>query len=292
MPNIEAAVKYDGRDRALQITVDQTQHIDERTPAFRFTLPVYVRTDVGEHHFEIDVREQHTAFNATLDGPPQIVAFDPWMHVLKTIEVDKPLPMWITQAKDGPTIQARHEAVRALADTDTPETIELVAAMITDDSIRYTLRGTAVATLKKYGSEQARERLLALATDGVEEARVRVKLVEELRDFEAEQAVELLAKVADTDESYATRVAAIEGLAHHESKDHIDLLHAARPLPQPARPGAAGGAVSARQAGSRGRARSGHPVLGLWVHGPRAALGDQRRWARSPTTIPTGRCRT
>ena len=224
VPDLDVEVRYDGAARELLIEVAQTQHIDERTPAFRFTLPVYVRTEGGSRTHEIEVTEKTTSFRATLDGPPDIVAVDPYLAVLKKISVDKPLHLRTTQARLGPTIAARHAAFSALRDHDTPGTIQLLSEIIEDESVRYTLRNAAVDTLARYGSKQARERLLAIATAGVEEARVRATVVGKLQDYDAEEVVELLAEVADSDPSYATRVAAIRALAHHEAAEYADLI--------------------------------------------------------------------
>ena len=85
----------------LTIELEQTQHIDERTPAYRFDLPVFVRTADGERNLEMAVSEKTASLSATLDGPPQIVAIDPRLHVLKTADVDKSQTLWIAQANDG-----------------------------------------------------------------------------------------------------------------------------------------------------------------------------------------------
>ncbi|MEE8148142.1 MAG: M1 family aminopeptidase, partial [Longimicrobiales bacterium] len=223
-PELEVDVRYDGKTREILVDVEQKQHIDERTPAFRFVLPVFVQTPDGTQTFEIDVREKTTAYRTTLEGPPSIVAVDPDLHVLKTITVHKPQAMWLAQAQQGPTIAARHAAVGALGETDTPETIALLAQMIRDESLRHTLRNTAVNALAKYGSSAARGELLSIATGGVGDARVRATLITKLQKLEAEEVVEVLADSAANDPSYATRVAAIEGLAHHEAAEHADLI--------------------------------------------------------------------
>src|SRR5262249_15076291 len=146
--------------------------IDERTPAFRFTLPVVARTPSGDHRYDIEVTEKSTSYRTTLDGPPSIVAVDPNLFVLKTITCEKPLAMWIEQVKGGPTIAARHEAIEALGKTDSPETIALMSQVIRDDKNRYTLRNSAVDALAGYGSPEAKDALLAILKAGVPEARV------------------------------------------------------------------------------------------------------------------------
>jgi HEAT repeat protein len=153
-----------------------------------------------------------------------VVAVDPYLHVLKTMTCDKPLTMWMAQVQEGPTIAVRHEALEALAKTDSSDTIVMLGAVIRDDSLRYTLRNTAADSLAKYGSPQAKELLLAIIAEKPAEARVRSHLVGKLEDCDKEKAVILLADFATHDESYDVRVAAINGLSHHKAKDHADLI--------------------------------------------------------------------
>jgi aminopeptidase N len=224
IPRLKVNVEYDGGSRELKVEVMQTQRVDDRTPAFRFMLPIYVQTSAGTETFDLDVRETKVSRQVPLDGPPILVAVDPWMHVLKTAEVDKPNPMWMEQARRGPTIASRHAAIEALADRDTPQVVDLLRGVITDESIRHTLRQTAVKTLAGLSSNQARTALLAIVNSSVADARVREPLIRALEDFEAEQVVTLLAEVAESDPSYATRVAAIETLAHHGATEYADLI--------------------------------------------------------------------
>ena len=224
VPNLDVTVRYDGATRELGVDVKQTQHIDERTPAFRFVLPVYVRTAEGAQTFEIDVRNTTASMQQTLSGPPQIVAIDPWMHVLKTVDVDKPQAMWIEQVTAGPTIIARRNAITALAESDTAETVRLLAGIIGDSSVRHNLRTSAVEALAKLGSVQARETLLEVIRDGIDDPRVRANAIKTLKGYEAEEVTALLAEVAGGDPSYATRVAAIETLVELEAADQADLI--------------------------------------------------------------------
>jgi len=226
IPRLKVGVDYDGGSRELQVEVMQTQRVDDRTPAFRFILPIYVETSAGIETFDIEVRETKVSRQIRLDGPPTIVAVDPWMHVLKTAAVDKPDPLWLEQVEHGPTIASRHAAIEALADRDTPQVVELLSRVITDESTRHTLRQTAVETLAGLSSKKARTALLAIAESGVGDPRVREPLIKALEDFEAEQVVTLLAEVAETDPSYTTRVAAIEALAHHGAAEYADRIAA------------------------------------------------------------------
>jgi len=223
-PDLDVTVDYDPRSSELIVDIEQAQHIDARTPAFEFDLPIHVETAGGAKTYTVHVEQQSTTYRTKLDSAPQQVAIDPHLHVLKTIDVDKPQTMWRRQAMHGPTIVARHEAVQALGDEETPRNRELIVSIVGNPDERYTLRNTAVRSLSGYGSAPAKDEILRLLDEGIDESRVRSTLINTLRDFEADRVVERLARYADKDESYACRVAAVRGLAAHEAKDHADLI--------------------------------------------------------------------
>jgi aminopeptidase N len=230
-PELKASVRYDAATRELLLELEQTQKIDTATPAFRFELPVFVRTSDGEQTFVVSVRDRSTSFRATLDGVPSIVAIDPDLHVLKTMTTGKPQGMWITQANEGPTIAARHEAIEVLGKADTPEVVELLAAIVTDESQRHTIRATAVDSLASLASQQARDRVISLAESQVADARVRDDLVRALRGFELDVVDELLADYARNDASYDVRIEAINALAALKAVGQADLIVELVPVP-------------------------------------------------------------
>ena len=223
-PEIEARIGYDAAKRELLVDLVQAQKIDAATPAFRFDLPVFVRTSAGEQTFVIAVRDRTTSYRATLDAVPTIIAIDPDLHVLKTITTEKAPGMWMVQASEGPTIAARLEAIEAIGRVDSPEVIELLESIIVDESQRHTIRATAIDALAELASQQARDRLRALAQTRVGEAKVRDDLVRALRGFDRENVTELLADYARHDASYEVRVEAINALAALKADDQADLI--------------------------------------------------------------------
>jgi aminopeptidase N len=224
VPRLDVTVSYDAGDGALQVDVEQTQHIDDRTPAFRFVLPVHVETASGSRALTLDVRERTATLRADLDGPPTMVAIDPEMHVLMVADVDKPRRLWMEQARRGPTISARHDALAALSARSIPKVIDLLAAIAADETTRHTLRVSAVRALTRLDSRRSRSALLDLGNADIDDARVRAAVVTALEDLPARQVTDRLAEVAATDPSYATRAAAIDALAAHEAREHASLV--------------------------------------------------------------------
>ncbi|MCA9291637.1 MAG: HEAT repeat domain-containing protein, partial [Phycisphaerales bacterium] len=223
-PDLHVDVRFDGRDRALEIEVEQRQQMSIVTPAFVFTLPVHVRTASGWTVHEIDVDSRLTSYRVVLDGPPDVVAVDPELHVLKTVEVDKPFAMWMAQIDAGPTVVARHAAIDAIGERDEPEVAARLAGLIRDESVRHTLRITAARALAGLGSRHARATFVELVDAPIDEPRVRRALVDGLAGVDREIAVSRLLDAAAADASEACRVAAIRGLARHRATEATSLL--------------------------------------------------------------------
>ncbi|MEM7228974.1 MAG: M1 family aminopeptidase [Planctomycetota bacterium] len=230
-PALDIDVDYDGASRELIVTIDQTQHIDRRTPAFRFDLPIHVRTSAGDEVHTVNVTEMNTVFRATLTSAPSMVQVDPYLHVLKTVDVTKPRAFWMTEARDGVTIVARHDAVRALRAWDMPETIALTSSIAADPNGRHTLRQTAVATLGSYGSDDARDELLKVYDEGIADPRVRASVISEFGSYDLEDVADRLVNVLKNDEGYDPRNNAINVLAKLEAEDHVDLIAATAHVP-------------------------------------------------------------
>lgn len=223
-PALKVNSIYDGATRMLTLDVEQSQKIDEATPAFRFTLPVLIRTTTGEMKHDIQVDSETTTYSVVLDGPPTMVAIDPQLHVLKTMTEDKPPAWWIEQLSNPPSIVAKHQAIEALGGSDSAENIALLTEIIRDDRQRPGIRNSAVESLAKFGSPEAKQAMLELAKAGVPEAKVRVTLVSQLRNLDKAQAAEGLLKFAQEDVSYAVRASAIDGLAALKCKEQADAV--------------------------------------------------------------------
>ncbi len=116
-PNLEVDVRFDAASR--RAGRGGGADAADRRPHAR--VPLHAAR-ARHHRQRCGARLSHRgdgAHDLVPDSPgevPRIIAVDPELHVLKTIEVTKPLPMWIAQAAGGPTIAARHAAIEALGE--------------------------------------------------------------------------------------------------------------------------------------------------------------------------------
>lgn len=230
-PNLKAEVSYDTASRRLTVRVEQTQKIDERTPAFRLSLPIVVETASGERMIPWEIHERRAERVIELDGPPLLVAIDPRLQALKTIELSMPTELLIACARRGPTQAARRGAIEALASRNEPAVIEALAEIATNPGTVRSSRRAAIEALTAFGTPEALSHLLAHFDSGERDPRVRVALVEALRAQPRDDAAERLERVALHDRSYQCRAAAARGLAAIKATDRAAVLLALTEVP-------------------------------------------------------------
>ncbi len=233
VPRLRVRTVWDSAAGELRIEVEQTQNIDERNPAFVFELPVLVRVRAGGEWHRLRVDARTAALAIPLAAEPEVVAIDPNLEVLASIEVDAPTPWLVEQALRGPTHASRVRAVRTLStlDADAPGATALDA--IASDRSRYRdLRSEAVRALAARRGPDAALRVAALDPD---DPYVRETVQGALTDLASGEAPMLgrdgvadrLAGVAASDPSARVRAAAVRGLARMGAVDRLPAILAA-----------------------------------------------------------------
>lgn len=231
-PNIKATVRYDAESRSLSVKVEQTQQIDERTPAFRLDLPILVESGVeGARVIPWEVRDRVAERTIELEGPPTMVAIDPRLASLKTIELDMDTSLIVEAARRGPTQAVRRGAIEALADRNEPASIAALSEIASAPGTARSSRRRAIEALAGFGTPEAMAPLLALLDQGEQDPRVRVALVSALEKHAKDDAAERLERVALHDRSYQCRAAAARGLASIKAKEKADVLLALTEVP-------------------------------------------------------------
>ncbi len=218
VPRLRIRHEWKSDSQTLAITVEQTQRIDGDSPAYAFTLPVWVRTPAGTRWLDIAVDKTSTEFETVLDGEPLAVVFDPRLAVLADVHIERPEPrgaeLWLAQLHDGPTLAARVQAAAALAQTvapkrpDSPPHPQIVAALdaltsiVENPALHHGLRQRAAQALGRmanptvdsddekadnaaalpltFPDRNAGAALAVLAHRSIEDARVRKAVIEQL----------------------------------------------------------------------------------------------------------------
>lgn len=218
VPRLTIRHEWKNDELALAVRIEQTQRIDGDSPAYAFTLPVWVRTASGEQWFEVPVDERVTELEFKLDSEPQAVVFDPRLTVLAEKRVLRPAEqeavLWLTQLRDGPTLAARVEATRGLSIAVAPRrpdapphplivtALDALVSVVENPSLHYGLRQSAAEALGRmanprlpaesdgepepadmpitFPDRNAGAALAVLARGTIDDARVRRAVIEQL----------------------------------------------------------------------------------------------------------------
>lgn len=224
IPRLVVRTEYRTDEQKLMIRIEQTQRIDGDSPAYAFTLPVWVLGDSGGQWASIPIDSRQTEFALSLSAPPRAVAVDPRMSVLAEVRIEhasaNDAAMWLAQLTEGPTLAARVQAAPALAalvgpaQAGSPPHPLLVPALraltlaARDETAHWGLRVRAVEALGRMANPahaelqgartaawpkreaiadaNAAAALLTLLRDNIDNARVRRAIVEQLAAAAAE----------------------------------------------------------------------------------------------------------
>ncbi len=234
-PELAIKAEYDAAAGRLNIEVEQTQPMSREEPAFRLTLPIWVKTPAGERVLRLDMRERKLTLSESLPAAPLAVVVDPWAAVLATKKVNMPQPWWEAQARMGPTVAARVEALGRLAESAETSLIagipyfEYLRKIVYDPSQHLRMRTDAATNLSRGKSETGRRMIIDLLDQGISDPRIRNALLASLANFEDGADLARFAAAADPagESSYACRATAISALARLKAADRFELIAAA-----------------------------------------------------------------
>ena len=270
-PQFDVAATYDSTQRALTLTVKQTQdsvlpdtvvarpgmpasvrpeasRVRVTVPAaFRMPVVVRVGTASGDvtQRVEIDAREQ-TVVVPNVTSAPTMVVFDDGNHVLKSLRFDEPTAWLATELARDANLWDRRWAIGQLAKrtTDSAAAAALAEAAVRADY--YLTRVDAVQALDSFPAAAALPAVRATLSDT--SAAVRRAALATLAKLGGAQAAALARTAWANDSSYEVRAAALGALVYLDSAGARALLAAAldQPSYQDAIQNAALGAIAFR----------------------------------------------
>jgi len=144
IPGLDVDLEYDSAAGELVVSVEQTQRIDARNPAYHLSVPLLVEVEGREPRYVrvlSDRREVTERF--AVPARPSRVSLDPRLSIAARSRVTKPLGMWIDQLESGPTVIARLRAAEHLRDTDDQRAHDALARVAADPGALGALRTAA-----------------------------------------------------------------------------------------------------------------------------------------------------
>jgi aminopeptidase N len=233
-PEYKVSYEWDDDNHLAQITVTQTQVAADATEGlFDLKLPIaftYVNASGDASYadpspssprtYRIRVREREQSFFFPLEQKPDFVSFDRGNAILKTVELDYPLPELKAQLQHDEDVISRIYAAEALAKKGGLEAIQALSQALQQDPC-WGVRSEVARQLGNIKLDQVVEALLPGLQDP--EARVRGAVVETLASIQTPttyRAVKALAEAGDP--SYVTEAAAIASLGIFASSQLAD----------------------------------------------------------------------
>ncbi|MFM9994750.1 MAG: M1 family aminopeptidase [Phycisphaerales bacterium] len=232
IPRLDATSSWEAATRQLTVAVRQTQVIDGDNPAFAFRLPIWARCGSTMERVFLDMDTRDVSGVFVLPSEPSFVAVDPEIAVLAEISLSQPA-RWLTeQLLHGPTLAARVQGARALANDRSAEASLALWAVFDDDRQHSSLRRAAIEALsRRPGATWVDD----LAAAHVRDPRVREAAINAVAEAASRsepfptvllKARPFLAREAE-DKGELVRAAAVRGLGRIKSIDHLPLLVAA-----------------------------------------------------------------
>ncbi|MEY3231333.1 MAG: hypothetical protein RL689_1422, partial [Planctomycetota bacterium] len=115
LPRLSIELSWDEPSKSLSVTLEQTQTIDERNPAFLFTLPIRAKFDDGTVSWmQLEVAGRSAKGVFALPSKPAAVTTDPGMTVMAPAEITKDIAWWIDDSRDPASHHALACAVEML----------------------------------------------------------------------------------------------------------------------------------------------------------------------------------
>jgi aminopeptidase N len=186
-PDFEVDYSWDNDQKLASVTVKQVQKITELTPLF--TTPVEIAFTLAgksKHEtksFTVTVSQPSETFVFPLDRRPELVRFDPYGWILKSLKFDRPVSMLRWQLANDNDPIGRIDAAELLAEKDDAATMQALVTAMTSDS-EYAVRVAAARALGQIANATALDALLSAVTTE-QHSKARRAIVEALGSFQA-----------------------------------------------------------------------------------------------------------
>lgn len=260
IPRLAVTPEWSDSEQALFVTVEQLQKIDGYNPAFFFDLPLWIDHGDGSAPLlvtiPVDSGLTRWSIPVPMSGMPKLLVANPELELLAEIDLRVPVEMLSRQARSGPTIASRLQAIVGLAGRGGSVAIATLADEARNFASHQSVRIAAVEALgeligpdigdrlesEREGRPRRDERvaetdpaafasLLQLAKTSFKEPPLRAAVLEQLGRLphtrpaeERKAASAILIAAWKEDASYAVRSAAIESLGKIRSVDAMGIF--------------------------------------------------------------------
>lgn len=219
-PDYKVSYSWDGDSKLAKVTVKQTQATEGNTlndsNLFDLKIPIAFGFTSEDVHtptlktFPVRIHEKEQSFYFPLEEKPQFISFDAGNHILKTVDLEYPLPELKAQLQSDPDPISRIYAAEAIAKKGGLEAVKALSEALVNDGV-WGVRSEVADALASIKLDAAFDGLVAGLTDA--DARVRRTVVASLADlktYASYKAIKSLVK--DGDPSYYVEASACRAI--------------------------------------------------------------------------------
>jgi aminopeptidase N len=214
-PELEVSYKWDEAKKLANVTVAQTQKVDDDVLLFSFPTVIRFSGEGWVTNHDIQVSEASHDFQVSLEAKPTSVRFDPELTVLAKVTFKKPKEMLYTEL-EADDVLSRLLAARQLGEQKDKKTVGILKAALNGDSF-YGVRGRASEALGKIGTVDALNALSGSLKQS--DARVRNQIVRDLGKFYHPVARKALKQVVATEKNPMILRWALRHFAKYRGQD-------------------------------------------------------------------------
>ena len=229
-PEFNVSWDYDSAAKQIQLTVKQTQKLDELTPLFRSTVEIEIVSPGQTNLRRVTVAKAEETFHFDSPQRPTRVVFDPKNWVLKKLAFKKSKEELLDQLAHADQVVPRAQAVQGLAElTDEKDAVAALIAAVRNDAF-WGVRQEAVKALAKASGDEVRAALLhTLKSDA--KAAVRREALVSLQKFPHDDTRAAVRQTIESDRSYYVVAEALRTLVKIDRDKSASVLLAALDRP-------------------------------------------------------------
>ena len=215
-PDYRVSYSWDEENHLAKVTIHQQQAKPENKGKDLFDLKIALEffilnaQTLESQTFTVRVHEPEQSFYFSLPQKPEFLSLDPQNAILKTVELDYPVPLLKAQLKDDPNPVSRIFAARALAKKGGLEALKALQQALSSDRF-WGVRAEVAQQIAEIKLDQNVEALGAGLRD--EDSRVRRATVNALASLKTRESYEALKTIAaQGDPSYGVEADALAAL--------------------------------------------------------------------------------
>ena len=160
-PELKVEVRYEAEEKRLRVKVRQCQRTEGSDARPIYHLPLPIRVVVGGRAMEqaLEVSDTEHVFFVACEKSPEQVLVDPRRKVFATLEIDKPIDIWVKELRRASDSPSRIEAAKALGKNASARAVDALDSALAKDPF-WAVQAACARALGLIRSPSARRSLL------------------------------------------------------------------------------------------------------------------------------------